>query len=145
MELKAKPFDELTPREVYEILRARYLIFQVEQKIDYCDFDDIDFRSLHIFLESDGGVKAYLRAFFKDGDRQTVQVGRVLTMEHGAGLGRKLLEEGIRIIREKMGPAIIYIESQSHAIGFYEKFGFAVVSEAFIEAGIPHVEMVLKL
>jgi Predicted acyltransferase len=144
MELKAKFFDELTPREIYEILRARYLIFQVEQKIDYCDFDDIDFRSLHIFLESDRAVKAYLRAYFKDADRQIVQIGRVLTIEHGAGHGRKLIEEGIRLIREKMRPADIFLESQTHAIGFYEKFGFAVVSEEFIEAGIPHVKMELK-
>jgi ElaA protein len=144
MELKAKFFDELTPREVYEILRARYIIFQVEQKIDYCDFDDIDFRSLHVFLESEGSVKAYFRAFYKDRDRQTVQVGRVLTVEHGVGHGRKLIEEGIRLIREKLSPAAIFLESQTHAIGFYEKFGFAVVSEEFIEAGIPHVKMVLK-
>ncbi|AGA56899.1 putative acyltransferase [Thermobacillus composti KWC4] len=145
MELKAKFFDELTSREIYEILRARYLIFKVEQKIDYCDFDDIDFRSLHIFLESDRSVKAYLRAFFKDSDKQTVQVGRVLTMEHGAGHGRRLIEEGIRLIQEKLNPDIIYLESQKHAVGFYEKFGFAVVSEEFIEAGIPHIEMVLKV
>ncbi|CAG5091263.1 GNAT family acetyltransferase [Thermobacillus xylanilyticus] len=145
MELKAKFFDELTSREIYEILRARYLIFKVEQKIDYCDFDDIDFRSLHIFLESDRSVKAYLRAFFKDSDKQTVQVGRVLTMEHGAGHGRRLIEEGIRLIQEKLNPDIICLESQKHAVGFYEKFGFAVVSEEFIEAGIPHVEMVLKV
>lgn len=145
MELKAKFFDELTPREVYEILRARYNIFQVEQKIDYCDFDDIDFRSLHVFLESDGSVRAYLRAYFKDSDRQTVQVGRVLTIEHGAGHGRKLIEEGMRLIREKLRPDTICLESQTHAVGFYEKFGFAVVSEEFIEAGIPHVMMVLKL
>jgi len=145
MELKAKFFDELTSREIYEILRARYLIFKVEQKIDYCDFDDIDFRSLHIFLESDRSVKAYLRAFFKDSDKHTVQVGRVLTMEHGAGHGRRLIEEGIRLIQEKLNPDIICLESQKHAVGFYEKFGFAVVSEEFIEAGIPHVEMVLKV
>jgi len=145
MELKAKFFDELTSREIYEILRARYLIFKVEQKIDYCDFDDIDFRSLHIFLESDRSVKAYLRAFFKDSDKQTVQVGRVLTMEHGAGHGRRLIEEGNRLIQKKLNPDIICLESQKHAVGFYEKFGFAVVSEEFIEAGIPHVEMVLKV
>lgn len=145
MELKAKFFDELTPREVYEMMRARYLIFQVEQKIDYCDFDDIDFRSLHVFLESDGAVKAYLRAFRIDMDQQTVKVGRVLTMEHGAGHGRKLIEEGIRRIREKLSPAIICLDSQTHARGFYEKFGFTVVSEEFMENGIPHVKMVLKL
>jgi len=145
MELTAKFFDELTPREVYEILRARYLVFQAEQKIDYCDFDDIDYRSLHVFMMSDGAVKAYFRAFYKDSDRQTVQVGRVLTLEHGVGHGRMLMQEGIRHIQEKMNPGVICLESQKHAVGFYEKFGFVAISDEFIEAGIPHVEMALKL
>lgn len=145
MELKAKFFDELTPREVYEILRARDLIFKGEQKIDYCDFDDIDYRSLHIFLESGGAIKAYLRAYFKGADGQAVQVGRVLTTEHGIGLGGRLMKEGIPLIREKMNPGAIYLDSQKHAVGFYEKYGFVAISDEFIEAGIPHVEMVLEL
>jgi len=145
MEVQAKFFDELTPREVYEILRARYRIFKEEQKIDYCDFDDIDYRSLHVFMMSGGTVKAYFRAFHRDDDRRTVQVGRVLTVEHGAGHGRRLMEEGIRLIREKMNPGVILLDSQKHAVGFYEKFGFVTISDEFIEAGIPHIEMALVL
>jgi len=145
MDIQAKCFDELTPREVYEILRARYLVFRVEQKIDYCDFDDIDYRSLHVFMASAGAVKAYFRAFYRDGGRRTVQVGRVLTLEHGVGHGRRLMEEGIKRIREKMNPDVILLDSQKHAVGFYEKFGFVAISDEFIEAGIPHVEMALTL
>ncbi|WP_123501526.1 GNAT family N-acetyltransferase, partial [Pseudomonas frederiksbergensis] len=31
-----------------------------------------------------------------------------------------------------------------HATPFYERLGFAVVSEEFLEAGIPHVDMVRR-
>ena len=37
----------------------------------------------------------------------------------------------------------IYIEAQKYAIGFYEREGFKVCSEYFLEDGIPHVQMEL--
>ena len=124
----SKYFDELTTKELYEILKARAEIFVVEQNCVYQDLDDLDYRSLHIFCEEDGEVTAYMRAFFKDAD--TVQMGRVLTRHHG---------------RTKMNPAKIYIEAQCYAVGFYEREGFRICSEEFLEDGIPHVQMVLQL
>ncbi|MCF0168739.1 MAG: GNAT family N-acetyltransferase [Bacteroidales bacterium] len=35
----------------------------------------------------------------------------------------------------------IVLHSQSYATGFYEKFGFRISSEEFLEDGIPHSEM----
>ena len=37
----SKQFDELTNRELYEILKSRAEIFVVEQNINYVDMDDI--------------------------------------------------------------------------------------------------------
>lgn len=39
----------------------------------------------------------------------------------------------------------IYIEAQSDAIGYYEREGFKVTSNEFLEDGIPHVQMELIL
>lgn len=89
----------------------------------------------------DGRVTACLRAFRKDAD--TVQMGRVLTLKHGTGLGGELLKRGIREIREQMGPKRILIEAQTYAAGFYAREGFKAVSGEFPEDGIPHVKMVL--
>lgn len=138
--MTAKLFSELTTKELYEILKARAEIFVVEQNCVYQDLDGRDYESLHIFQEENGNVTAYLRAFFKDDS--TVQVGRVLTLRHGTGLGGKLLEEGIRIIRERMKPERLYVEAQCYAIGYYEKAGFRVCSDEFLEDGIPHVRMI---
>lgn len=145
MKLVTKFFDELTTTELYEILKARAEIFIMEQEILYQDMDDIDYRSLHIFYEEDGKVLAYLRAFPKEGEEGAVKVGRVLTIEHGTGLGGKLLKEGLKQIKEKMNPTCIHLDSQTHAIGFYEREGFQVCSEEFLEEGIMHVKMVLQL
>lgn len=137
----AKYFDELTLTELYEILRARAQIFVVEQDCAYQDIDETDYRSLHIFSKSGREITAYLRAFYKDDD--TVQLGRVLTLKHGTGLGGELLHEGLRLVHKKMGDRKIYIEAQTYAIGFYEREGFKVCSEEFLEDGIPHVKMEL--
>lgn len=145
MKLIIKSFSELTTTELYEILKARAEIFVVEQNCIYQDLDNIDYRSLHIFYESNGKVIAYLRAFEKDSDAGIVQIGRVLTLTHGTGLGGKLLKEGISLIKEKMNPSSIYIEAQCYATGFYEREGFIISSDEFLEDGIPHVEMVLKI
>ena len=107
----------------------------------YQDLDGIDYESLHVFAEEGGKVTAYLRAFYKDED--TVQMGRVLTLRHGEGLGGKLLREGIAQIRARMHPAKICIDAQCYATGFYEREGFRICSEEFLEDGIPHVRMVL--
>ena len=140
-EILSKYFDELSLTELYEIIKARVQIFVVEQDCPYQDLDDADYRSLHIFSRNDGKITAYLRAFQKD--YETVQVGRVLSLEHGKGHGGKLLHDGIKSIKEKMNPKRIYIEAQTHAIGFYEREGFNICSEEFLEDGIPHKSMEL--
>lgn len=143
MRLEAKFFDELSPTEVYEILKVRAQIFVVEQNCAYQDIDDVDYESLHIFYKSGEKITAYLRAFRKD--EKTIQLGRVLTVEHGKGLGGELLKNAIEIVEEKLKPEKIYIEAQTYATGFYEREGFAVCSDEFLEDGIPHVKMELIL
>lgn len=144
MELKTKFFHELTTSQLYEILKARAEIFIVEQQCVYQDLDEKDYDALHIFCETEGKVIAYLRAYKKENDNHTIQLGRVLTLTHGAGLGRTILKHGIAEVCRLMDAKKIYIEAQSYAVGFYEKEGFKVCSNEFLEDGIPHVEMVLE-
>ena len=40
-------------------------------------------------------------------------------------------------------PEKIYIEAQCYATGYYEREGFEICSEEFLEDGIPHVQMEL--
>ena len=139
----SKKFNELSTAELYEILRARVNVFVVEQNCPYPELDGVDYDSLHIYYEDNGKVLAYMRAYVIEPG--VVRMGRVLTIARGTGLGGKLLEEGIREIRENFAPEYIYIEAQTYAIGFYEHEGFVVCSDEFLEDGIPHVKMMLKL
>lgn len=139
MEFFAKTFQELSTTEVYEILKARAEIFVMEQKILYLDMDDVDYDSLHCFFMENGKVTAYLRAFYVDQD--VVRIGRVLTLEHGKGMGKELMLQCLKAVKAKMNCKKITMDAQKHAIGFYEKFGFVVTSGEFLEEEIVHVVM----
>jgi len=143
MNLIAKKFDELTNKELYEILKARSEIFVMEQNIHYQDMDNIDYDSLHCFLMEDDKVIAYLRAFYKE--EGIAKVGRVLTLKHGNGIGKDLLEQSIIAIKEKMRCKKIIMDAQKHAVGFYEQFGFVTTSDDFLEEGVVHQVMELNL
>lgn len=145
MKLITKTFDKLTTKELYEILKSRAEIFVVEQNCIYQDLDDIDYKSIHVFYQNeDDRVVAYLRLFYND-EINMVQMGRVLTLKHGTGLGKRILQEGVKIAEKKLQAERIYIEAQKYATGFYEQAGFRVCSDEFLEDGIPHVKMICTL
>ncbi len=136
-----KTFDELTTVELYELLKVRAEVFVVEQNCVYQDLDDRDYVSRHLFYQDEEGhVHAYLRLFPRDNEEGTIQMGRVLTLHHGRGLGGKLLQDSLAAA-EAMGAKEMFLEAQTYAIGFYERVGFAVCSDEFLEDGIPHVQM----
>ena len=141
MKFIAKDFSELSLSQLYEILRSRAEVFMLEQRIICLDMDGVDRVSRHCFLEGNDRVVAYLRAFYVDEAHTTVQIGRVLTLQHGVGLGRKLMEKSIVDLKENLGCKKICLHSQEQAAGFYEKLGFRITSEVFLEEGIPHVSM----
>ncbi len=141
MTFQAKNFDQLTVRELYEILRSRSEVFILEQNIHCQDMDGVDCHSRHCFLEQDGRVVAYLRAFYPEDEPDTVYIGRVLTLKHRCGWGKQLMEYSMADLREHLPAAKIRLHSQKHAEGFYEKCGFYPVGDEFLEEGIPHILM----
>ena len=110
----------------------------MEQNIICRDFDGVDYNALHCFIERDGRVCAYLRAYKSD---EGVKIGRVLTIPHGIGLGKRLMEAAMPKIKEAFGADEIILHSQIQAEGFYEKLGFRRVGEVFLEEGIEHITM----
>ncbi len=140
MTFAAKLFHELTAAEIYEILKARSRVFQLEQGIRCLDEDDVDYDSLHCFFEENGRVTAYLRAFPDNGK---IRVGRVLTVTRGQGHGRLLMARSVEAAREKFGSRTVVMDAQKHAEGFYRKLGFVTTSGEFLEEGVVHVKMEL--
>lgn len=73
-------------------------------------------------------------------------VGRmcVLGEYRNRGIGTMMLKNLV-LQAVDSGHQKLSLNSQSDAIPFYQKFGFIIDSEEFIEAGIPHRRMVLNL
>ena len=142
-EWTAKTFDELTTRELYEILRVRAEVFVKEQGINCVDPDTVDYSSIHIFSMRDGGVCAYLRAYSVDD--MTMKVGRILAVPHGMGIGTELMHYAVKKIKEMTGCSKIVMDAQKHAVPFYEKLGFKVTADEYLEEGIWHVDMKLDV
>ncbi len=145
MEFFAKTFDELTTSELYEILKSRAQIFMLEQKIYCLDMDDVDYNAFHYFLKENDKICAYLRAYYYDDEKTTAKIGRVLSVVHNKGLGTKLMEKSIKHIKNNLKCKKIIVSAQTQAVGFYEKCGFEIISDEYLEEGVPHKKMELNL
>jgi ElaA protein len=141
-----RPFDGLSPREVYALLALRQTVFVVEQRCAYLDADGRDPEAHHLLGWRDDTLVAALRAFPPD-HTGVVWIGRVVTAPavRGTGLGRPLMREGLRRAKETFGPAAVRISAQAHLEGFYASVGFAVCGPGYLEDGIPHLPMLRAL
>ena len=143
MDIIIKKFDELTLNELYKIMQLRSQVFVVEQNCIYQDLDDIDKISYHLFIKGNNDmIKAYLRIFEKDKD--IAQIGRVVTdeKERKKGYATKLMEKGIQLIKNEMKKNKVYLEGQVYCKDLYLKLGFEIISDEFLEDGIPHYKMI---
>jgi len=145
MELIVKTYEELTRDELYEILMLRVQVFVVEQSCPYPEVDGRDQKSLHVYLRDEEGIQAYLRVLEKGVAFDEVAIGRVIAAKRRQGLGTRILREGIKVARERLGAECIVLEAQTYCRSLYEKQGFRQTSEEFLDEGIPHIQMQLDL
>ncbi|HPF50243.1 MAG TPA: GNAT family N-acetyltransferase [Draconibacterium sp.] len=146
MKFEFKHFSELTTNELYDILQLRSEIFVVEQDCIYNDLDGHDKDAIHLFLKKDGKMIAYSR-LLKPGSRfNDFSIGRVVVKqsERGTGFGIQMMEEAKRYILEEWQANKIKISAQSYLRKFYEDIGFKVITEEYLEDGIPHFGMLFE-
>lgn len=147
MEFEFKQFSELTHTELYDLLQLRSEIFVVEQNCVYNDLDGLDKVAMHQFLRIDSKIAAYSR-LLKPGTRfPDCSIGRVLVTqsERRTGLGIKMMEAAKTFILNEWGATQIRISAQKYLRIFYETLGFEVVTEMYLEDGIPHYGMLYKV
>ena len=138
-------FEQLTGREVYEMLRLRVAVFVVEQKCAYHEVDGYDYDAVHIFCTDETGVAAYARLLPAGVKYEESSIGRVIVRpdRRGTGLAHTLMEQSVQYINAQWQPRKIRLQAQSHLAGFYGKHGFEIVSDLYEDDGIPHVDMIL--
>ncbi|MBV6447723.1 GNAT family N-acetyltransferase [Nitrosomonas sp.] len=129
--------------EAEPALRAiRTIVFIHEQQVpEAMEWDEFDAISVHLLACDAAGQPVGTARLLPDG-----HIGRMAVLKEWRGQGfgsamlRKLLQELTRRHQQKA-----QLNAQTNAVPFYEKFGFQVLGEEFMEAGIPHVKMTLLL
>jgi ElaA protein len=148
-------FDDLEPRHLYALLRARGEVFIIEQRCAFLDTDGVDLTAWHLLgwvvpqRTPDRGepppavLAAYLRLIEPARVFDEPSIGRVLTVEpfRRVGLGRPLMKEGLRKAAEIYPGQPVRIGAQIRLERFYQSLGFRTVSQMYIEDGIEHVHM----
>ena len=136
-------FADLSAADMYEILKARYAVFTMEQGIIYLDEDNVDYLATHLSLRRNGLVIAYAR-LFPDAEPGVLRIGRMFTVERGKGFGKYLMTQIIDEAKRQDANKL-RMHAQTQAVPFYEHFGFKPIGDIFIEAGISHIMMELHL
>ena len=144
LETIIKSFDELSNKELYELLQLRSAVIVVEQECVYQDLDGKDKKALHILGFKNEEMVAYAR-IFKAGDYLAqASIGRVLVKKEQRQyrFGRDIMEASIKAVEEEFNETSIALSAQTYLRQFYNSLGFVEKGGEYLEDGIPHVMMV---
>ena len=140
-----KSFDQLTLKELYEIIKLRIDVFSIEQNCLYQDLDNLDFNATHFLLTEDDKLLSYLRIINIDKEKRSARIGRVVSRIKSVGLGSVLMNQAINYLKNEHNIKTIKLSAQTIALNFYKRLGFKIVSNEYLLDNIPHYDMELYL
>lgn len=146
LDITVKSFDQLSTKELYDLLQLRSEVFVVEQDCVYQDIDGKDQKALHILGFKDEILVAYTR-IFKPGDYfELASIGRVVVEENQRlyKYGYDIMKASIQAIKTEYNQTKIKISAQCYLKRFYNNLNFLEVGEQYLEDGIPHVAMLYE-
>lgn len=137
-----KPFSDLTPNLLYQILKLRQDVFIIEQHCIYDDIDDVDPLCEHLCLMESNQLSGYARIVPAGKKFKESSIGRIVVMpeKRGKGYGRWVIRKALEILDSK-GVRETVIEAQNHLRKYYESEGFIAEGDVYAVDGIPHIKM----
>ena len=135
----------LETRDIATCQALRRVVFIDEQGVSLADeVDGRDGEARHL-LAWHGGVAVGTARLLVKGE--VGKVGRVCVVKdaRGLGLGADLIRAAVEVFRGVPGVRTVKLGAQIHALGFYERLGFAAVGPVYMDAGIEHRDMVLAV
>lgn len=146
MNLTIKPFNELNLKELYNSLQLRAEIFVVEQDCVYNDLDGNDELGYHLLAIDNDHVVGYARILPKGTRFAYNSIGRLVVHKEYRfkGLARDIMNEAAQWIFNNWESPIIQISAQKYLKGFYQSLGYKIISDEYLEDGIPHLKMEYK-
>lgn len=120
-----------------DIKEIRTSVFINEQSVPFeLEWDEFDNDSIHILAYYDNKAVATAR-LLADG-----HIGRMAVLKdyRHRNIGKKMLKYILELAHKRLITKI-ELSAQEHAIEFYKKQGFSVISDVYLDAGIPHYDM----
>lgn len=138
-----KKFDDLSPHELYAIIKLRNEVFVVEQDCVFQDADDKDQPSFHLMGMNGSKLLAYSRIVPPGIAYKEPSIGRVVSSPslRGTGIGKELMTQSIESLFKLFGHSPIKIGAQVYLLKFYASFGFNPSGAIYLEDGIEHITM----
>ena len=120
----------------------RLEVFVVEQGVPIeLEWDEADEVSTHAVAYDEAGQVVATGRLLPDG-----HIGRMAVRKsaRGQGIGSEVLAALLQEAKHRQIHVLV-LHAQTHAVDFYTKHGFQIEGDEFLEAGIPHRRMTLKL
>jgi len=125
------------------LLRAvRDAVFIREQGVpEALEWDEFDTQCRHALALSHNGEAVGYGRIFTNG-----HIGRIAVMKpwREQRVGTAIVEALLNEARSR-NYNFVDVDAQTHAVPFYEGFGFSKQGEEFMDAGLPHIKMKLEL
>ncbi len=132
--------------EGYQLAKPlRDEVFVAEQGFPaHLEDDEYENKAWHYIVEDGGETVATGRLIQLE--EYVWKLGRIAVKKsmRGTGLGANVTQALIEKAKQ-LGSKTIKISGQTHAVPFYEKFGFAIAGVEFMEENLPHVDMQMDL
>ncbi|MSP87052.1 MAG: GNAT family N-acetyltransferase [Methylotenera sp.] len=125
-----------------QLREVRIEVFLEEQQVPLeLEWDGLDEAAQHLLVMDDENKPIACVRLLTNGS-----IGRMAVVKawRGKGVGSALLNRAITQLSVQ-GVDTITLSAQSHAITFYEKAGFVVTSQPYLEANMLHVDMQLSV
>lgn len=138
-------FYDLTPEQLYDLLKLRQDVFVIEQNCIYQDFDGFDKQAIHFLVYENEILAAYSRIFAPDIKyNNESSIGRIIVNKQyrGGTLGGELVKDSINYNLEHFPKKLIRIEAQAQLRAYYSKLGFKSDSDVYVVDGIDHFQMI---
>ncbi len=127
--------------EIEKVFSVRTQVFVNEQNVPVEEeIDHLEAESTHFLVTDDEGNPAGAGRFRVVDSYGKVERICILPEYRSKGVGNALMK-AIEQFALSQQIEILKLNAQNQAIPFYEKLGYAVTSDEFLDAGIPHHAM----
>lgn len=130
--------------ELQQAFMLRTEVFVQEQHVPVeLELDEFDKKAIHVLITNDNQAIGCGRILLEG---YTAWIGRVAVRKsyRNQGIGKQLMREMMKIAKEN-DATVISLHAQIQVEPFYRKLGFIPHGETFMDAGIEHIEMNIRV